>query len=101
MSRDSAAMTLDALNEWISDQMTMLLRRHSTSEDAFFEASVASRFEALKAYRSSRSAEQSLSVGKRAFKSEVRAHLAPNAPRLSEWDFPERSRSSQVGGVAL
>ena len=101
MSRDSAAMTLDALNEWISTQMTTLLRRHSTSEDAFFEASVQSRFEALKTYRSSRSVEESIGAGKRAFKSEVRAHVAPNAPRHSEWDFPERSRSSQVGGVAL
>lgn len=101
MSKDSAAVMLDALNEWISNQMTTLLRRHSTSEDAFFEASVQSRFEALKAYRSSRSTEQSFSVGKRVFKSEVRAHVAPNAPRLSEWDFPERRRSSEVGSVAL
>lgn len=101
MGEDSAAMMLDALDEWTSTQMTTLLRRHSTSEEAFFEARLKCRFEALKAYRASRSAEQGFSVGKRAFKSEVRAHLAPNAPRHSEWDFPERSGSSQVGGVAL
>lgn len=97
MGENPAAKMLDALSEWVAEQSLSLLTRHPAGEETFRQAGAKSRLEALKSFHSSGSFEESFRAGKRAFKSEVRAQLAPNAPRLSEWDFGP----SEIGGASL
>ena len=90
MATRSAAKLLEALSDWVQEQMAAFPMRDTPQDEMLFAAALKSQVHALRAFDSSTSFDASLAAGRDAFKREVvSSYFARNHHHSPS---PERAR---------
>ena len=96
----NAAEVLDAFTLWVLARVAEFPIRSSEFDEAILRAEAKGQVEALRVYRSSRSATQALEAGRDAFTLDLfTSHLAPPVPLRGEGPHEILGRRSVAVGI--